>query len=215
MAKSLADLTSYINEMLPNRMNSTTIIDIINSEMLKIFRDMTSTDLSTSITTVANQQQYALPTNCDFDMIIENGIRVFSSAGSTIFQIYRHAGVDDIDNIPNGNRYFEGLTGNFGLYPTPTVSGMPVTVKFQARPSLFGFATTDSTTIVPLDQDYVELLEYRTMARIAKSGNSPDIEMANNYTADSIELRRELKFKRANEKMKTSRHRFSYKDWER
>lgn len=213
MSKTLGQVLSYINELLPNKMNSTTITGLLNSEMLKIFRDMTSTALSTTLVTGSSQALYDLPSNCDFSLITENGISVATSAGSTFFNIYNYAGADEVNEALEGYRYYEGINRTFGIYPIPLSSGLTIAIKYQKRPDLFGFASTDSTTIVPLDQDYVELLELRTMAKIAKSGNSPDIELANNFDADALEMRRELKFKRANERMKTPRKRFSYKDW--
>jgi hypothetical protein len=54
------------------------------------------------------------------------------------------------------------------------------------------------------------------MSRIAKAGNNPDVELANGYEADAMELERRLKMRRALERAKSPRIRHSYKmDWDK
>jgi hypothetical protein len=213
MAETLQQTLDYINEILPNKMNSTTIITLINNEQRKLWRNMTSTSLY-EMYTVANQEIYTLPTDCDFEMITENGILVAgSTTGSTnqTFTAYKYAGKDD---YAGDYVYYEALDETFGIIPIPTVSNKPIHIRYQPRPTLF--ASTDTAVQFNLDEDYIDLIKFRVMSRICKSGNNPDPEMANNYEADAMELERKMKLRKARDKMKTRRRTVSYMEgWNR
>lgn len=209
MADTLAQVLSYIGEILPNRVNSTTIVTLINNELRKSWRDMTSTSLDESYT-VANQSIYTLPTGCEFDAIVEKGILVADSTlGSTTanYTQYSYVGADD---EPVGNSYCKGLADTFILYPTPTASGYPIHVRYQARPTLF--ASSDTSVQFDINQDYVDIIKFKVMSRIAKAGNNPDVSLANNYEADAMELEKKLRMRKALERAKTPRRRISYKE---
>jgi hypothetical protein len=211
MSETIGQFKDYINEFLPSRINSSSITTLTNNEMRKIWQQMTSTEVYDSLTTIANQVYYTLPTDCDFETIVENGIMVCDSTTVTStcnFTSYTYCGPDeDLE----GYRYFEGLGQTFGIYPTPTTDsdGLPIRIKYQKRPTLF--ASTDTSVQFPLDQDYIDLIRFRVMSRIAKSGNNPDIELANNFTMDANEIERKLRMKRANDRVRTPRTRLSYK----
>lgn len=209
MAETLGQSLSYINELLPNRMNSTTIITLINNELRKSWHQMTSTQLY-DFNTVSSQVYYSLPTDCDFDMILENGVMVANTTGSTSYETYSYAGADE---ELTGNKYFQGLGGTLGLYPIPD-NTYNSRIKYQERP--IQFASSDTATQYNIDQDYVDLIKFRVMSRVAKSGNAPDTELANGYELDANELERKLRMKRANMRMKNPRKRFSYQlDWDK
>lgn len=216
MSETIQQFKDYINELLPNRINSTTITILVNNEMRKIWHQMTSTEFYDSLTTISGQVFYSLPSDCDFEMIAENGIMLGDStnavSSTTVFTNYSYSGADE---ELEGYKYFEGLGQTFGIYPAPTsdTDGYPIRIKYQKRPTLF--ASTDSSVQFPLDQDYIDFIRFKVMSRICKSGNSPDIELANNYEADAMEIERKLKLKRARDRSKTPRKRWSYKmDWD-
>lgn len=208
-AKTLGQSLSFINEVLPNKVNSTTIITLINNEQRKIWHHMTSTSLYEAYT-VANQELYSLPTDCEFERIVENGILVGESTnGSTSqsFTPYSYAGKDD---NASDYVYYEGLNDTFGIIPIPTVSNIPIHIRYQPRPIMF--ASTDTNTQYNLNEDFIELIELRTMSRICKIGNNPDAELANNYEADANELERKMKVRLARDKAKNNRRRVSYRE---
>ena len=208
-AKTLQQSLNYINELLPNRVNSTTIVTFINDEQRKLWHHMTSTKIFETYT-VADQELYSLPSDCDFDMIKPNGILVADSTdGSTsaTFKPYSYAGKDD---NASDYVYYEGLNDTFGIIPIPTVTQKPIHIRYQPRPTLF--ASTDTAVQYNLDEDYIELIELRVMSKICKMGNNPDVEMANNYTMDAMELERRMKLRLANKKMKTAPKVVSYRE---
>jgi len=208
-AKTLQQSLNYINELLPNRINSTTIVTFINDEQRKLWQYMTSTKLYETYT-VADQALYSLPSDCDFEMIKPNGVLVATTTdGSTsaTFDPYSYVGKDD---NASDYSYYEGLDGTFGILPVPTVTQKPIHIRYQPRPTLF--ASTDTAVQYNLDEDYIELVELKVMAKICKMGNNPDVEMGNNYTMDAMELERKMKFRMANKKAKTSRRTVSYRE---
>lgn len=207
MAETLGQVLNYINEILPNRMNSTTIVTLINNETRKIWKHMTSTQLY-NFDTITDQAYYNLPSDCDFESIVENGVMISNTTNSTSYTVYTYCGADE---ELTGNRYFEGLTNTFGLYPIPDNS-YSARIKYQERP--LQIASSDTATQFNLDQDYIDVIKFRVMSRVAKSGNNPDVDLGNNFELDAIELEKKLKVKRANERMKNPRYRHSYRlDW--
>jgi hypothetical protein len=207
VSETLSQVLGYINELLPNRMNSTTIVMLINNEQRKIWRQMTSTNYYEMVT-ASSQAIYNLPSDCEFDMIAESGIMLGDSTNAvtstTIFEPYTFCGADD---ELAGNNYYEGVSGTFGLYPVPQYANYPIRIKYQERPTLF--ASSDGSAYFNLDQDYIDLIKFRVMSRVAKSGNNPDVELANNYETDAEQIERKLRLKKANEKLKTSRKKIS------
>lgn len=208
-SKTLGQSLSYINEILPNRVNSTTIITFINNSQRKNWHDMTSTALYEAYT-VANQELYSLPSDCEFESITPNGIYVGDSTnGSTnqTFKTYSYAGKDD---YASDYSYYEGLNGTFGILPVPDVSNKPIHIRYQTRPILF--TSTDTNTQYNLDEDWIELIECEAMAMICKMGNNPDSELSNNWTMEAMEIRKRMKLKQANKKTKSTRKRISYQE---
>ena len=209
MAETLAQYLSYINEVLPSRVNSTTIITLTNNELRKHWRDMTSTSLY-SLNTVANQYIYTLPTDCEFDSIVEKGILVSDSTiGSTSINYTQYSYVGSDDEAVS-NSYCKGIGNTFVIYPTPEYSNYDIHIRYQARPTLF--ASSDTAVQFDINEDYIDLVRFRVMSRIAKSGNNPDVALGNNYEMDAMELEKKLKLRKALEKAKSPRRRVSYKE---
>ena len=212
MAETLQQALDYINEILPNRINSTTIIMFINQEQRKIWHSLTSTNMY-EFETSSGVSLYSLPTDCELEYIVENGIQISDSTGAvtstTLWNTYDYAGADE---ELTGSRYYEALD-NFGLYPVPEQTGLKGRIRYQERPTLF--ASTDTGISFNLDEDWIDFIKFKVMSRIAKSGNNPDVELANNYEADAIEIKKDLEMRKKKEEVKTPRYRYSYKDgWE-
>lgn len=209
MAETLQQYLNYISEVLKNKVNSTTIITFTNNEIRKLWRDMTSTKLY-EMYTVADQELYTLPTDCVFEMITENGILVGQSTqGSTnqSYQTYRYGGKDD---YASDYVYYEGTSNLFGILPVPEVSNKPIHIRYQAKPTLF--ASSDTAVQFDITEDYIDLIRFRVMSRIAKTGNNPDIEMGNNYQMEADELEKQMRLRKARDKMKSNRRRVSYRE---
>lgn len=211
MAETVAEFISLLNEMYPNSVNSSTIYTLINNEKRKYWDILSSTgtylfNLSSGV------QDYTLPTNCEFTKIKENGLSVFNTTSTAYtstntFENYHYVGQDE---EVTGNVFFENYTtSKLSINPIPT-NGFLARLTYQKRPDIY--ATSDSTSIWDLDQDYIDLIRYKVISRIAKMGHSPDVEIANNYEMDAMELERKIRMKQANYKVKTTRKRTSYRE---
>jgi hypothetical protein len=209
MAETLGQVLNYINTFLPHSIASSDVVALINAEQRKVWEDLTSTNLY-EFYTVANQPTYSLPTNCRIENIVENGVMIATSTGAvtttTIFETYSYCGPDD---ELEGNRYYEALD-EIGISPVPD-NIYPARIKYQEY--FTAFASSDTNMQFNLDQDYIDIIKFKVMSRIAKSGRFPNVELANNYEMDARELERKMKVGKAKEKVKTNRTRWSYQDW--
>lgn len=215
MAETLGQVLTYVDELLDNSFATNTKIGIINNEVSKIWKYMTSTQLYSLDIVNANDDEvqtiYDLPSDVDFDEIKDVLINESTEAVSStsIFKPYKYAGDDD---KLTGRQYYNHL-GSLGLYAsTQLKAGYTGRVKYQERPTVF--TSTDTSVQFNLDQDWIDYIKFRTMERIAKSGPNPDVTLGNNYAMESEELKRRLMVNIANKKVKTARTKISYKDWE-
>lgn len=211
-AKTLGQVLTYINEVLPNALNTTTIITFINDELRGIWKDATSTKIG-EFNTVSSQYYYSLPTDCDFDMISENGLYIATSTGvpTSTFTYNKYSYAGDDEEL-DGYKYYFVPGGFMGVYPIPD-KNYNAKLKYQARPTLFS-STNDSTTYFDIDQDSIMYLQDKVMAKVAKSGNAPDVDLANNYEMDAEEKKRKIRYEHRRERAKSPRIRWSYKeDW--
>lgn len=209
MSETLQDVLTYIDTLLPNSLTTATKVGLINAEQRKVWEHMTP-DTMYEFTTVNGQRTYTLPTNVSIDMILENGVLIASSteavSDDTVFQPYSLAGYDE---DMTGSKFYDAF-GTLGLYPIPD-NGYPARLLYQEYPTIF--ASSDTAVQFNIDQDYVDLIKFKVMARVAKSGRFPNVDLANNYEADATQLERKMKTRMANKRAKTPRTRWSYKSW--
>lgn len=76
------------------------------------------------------------------------------------------------------------------------------------------YTTTNSTGTLDIDPDYTELVKSRLISKVAKTGDFPDIDMANNWEYESVEMNRNIRLKRNQKIQKTRGNKISYRDWE-
>jgi hypothetical protein len=208
MAETMGQMQTYIQEVLPSGINSTTIVTFINQELRMHWEDLTSTNYY-EFDTVTDQAIYALPSDMEFEMIAENGVLIANTtatvSSTTVFEDYEYCGPED-ELI--GSRFYDAI-GSIGIYPVPN-NGYPARIRYQERPTLF--ASTDTSVQFNIDQDYVDLIRYRVMAMVARSGNAPDVDLANNYMVSAMEVERRIKMRNAKKRAKISQSRISYQE---
>lgn len=206
--ETLADFLSYVNEILPNRVNSTTIVKFVNEESRQIWKYMTNIEYDYSLKTSSGIALYSLPTACQLDAIKSVMVSDSTAITSTCsFSDYTFIGQD---GELTANNYYVGVNGSIGLYPVPTVTGYNIQLEYQERPTIFGYATSDTTTLFNLDRDYLDFIRCKVMSRVAKTGNSPDVEMANNYEMDARVLEKKMKLEKARLNFKRNSNKISY-----
>jgi hypothetical protein len=206
---TLGNVLTYIDTVYPNKFGSTMKISFINDEQRKIFKFMNPSGMAT-FNTVADQFSYALPSDCDIDQIQQVLVTSSTEAvdSETTFDNYEFAGLDQ--EMSGGNFYYD-VFGKIGVFPVPDKNGYTGRIIYSKRPVLFT-STDDSAVELNLEEDWLDYIKFRVISRIAKSGSYPDIDLANNYEADAMEIERRLKMDRANRKMKNPRERISYQE---
>lgn len=211
--KSIADIKLLVDEFIPNRVQSTTKNKLID-EIARTIRHYTPDVKVWSTQTVANQQVYDLPTHIRVDDIIRfefspttyNSTTVVSS--TLYWDFYKFVGYEDRNK---SNIFYRGTTKaseseRVGINPIPEDVNY-IRVMYWDYPQ-----TSDSTDVI--ENDYMtDYIQYKLMARIARIGNHPRIDLSNNYEIEAEAALRKLKQDREKIKLALSPKRISYKDW--
>ena len=209
MAKTLQQVLDFIDTFLPNPLTTQNKIDLINDEIATLWKDMTSTSYY-SFDTIAEQSLYTMPNDMNFEMIIEAGLMISNStkavSSTTVFNDYKYYGPSEEFR---GNAFYDALDGVLGVYPIPDAI-YPARIRYQPRATVY--ASSDTALTLDLSQDYIKLIQYKTMAMVAKAGNAPDIDLANNWTMDAEQVERDMKMDAAKKKRKMSRERISFRE---
>ena len=184
------------------------VIDWINQCQSEVWRYMASTEMY-EFDTIASQAIYTLPSNCAFDMI--KSIQVSNSTtidGMEGYTTYEYAGSND---ELTGNQYYDAL-GQIGIYPIPTSDGAGYSVKltYEASPTQLSAGTL--STVPSINTEYQDILKFRAMKNIAQSGNSPDVELANNYQREEDAIMGKIRIDYYKRKQKLPRKTWNYQD---
>ena len=214
MAETLGQVLNYVDKVFPNSFDSDFKVGVINNEVAKIWKYMTSTQLYSfdivDASTSEVQTIYSLPSDMDFDEIKDVLINKSTATvtSTSVFETYKYAGDDD---YLTGQQYYNHL-GSIGLYSsTQLKSGYHARIKYQERP--FVFNSTDTTKQFNLDPDWIDYIKFRTIERVAKSGRNPDVILGNNYAIEAEDIKKRLMANISNKKVKTARSKVSFKDW--
>lgn len=210
MSDTLQNALDYINTMTPNKLSQDFKITLINNELRKIWRQMTSTNLY-DFNTVESQSVYTLPSYIEFDMItgVYMSDTTAPATSSTVFTSYEYTGPDD---ELTSNQYYNHLN-NLGIYPAATSAGYIGRVFYGERPTLFSTNSTDLDNEFDIDEDYVDLVKLRTMEKVAQS--QKDTSLANDYQDEFQKLDKDMKIQSAIKRAKNPRETWSYAEWRR
>lgn len=158
--------------MYPDTLFITDLELIHKEEYIKFKRLKNRPTKDSTITTVANQLEYTLPTNCSIENIIQMTVTIDSE--DYIFEF-----ADGEQDIASGDYYRYGSTdAKFELLRDEKAidtTGYAVTIKYYPKPT----AITLANQTPELDSDYHNLLIYRLFARIASIGETLDSDIAN------------------------------------
>jgi len=173
--------------------------------------------------TVSSSMAYTMSTDCRIDninvVLVSDATATTAITSTTVWEQYKHYGIDE---TLTGNLYFAPITEHFqssvgfssqlSFYPESTVL-RAARVYYTAMPALVGATSSDSTTLIGLDDEYEEVLKAGLMERIAKSGNNPDIELGNNYALEYRSELRRAKMDFYGRKQKTPKTRWGHAEW--
>lgn len=192
-----------------NSFPDATVIGWMNDTQNEIWKWMSSTD-QYQFSTIAGQALYTIPDDMRLDRI--QSVQVSDSTvidGTEGYLTYVFAGQDD-ELV--GNQYFDAL-GEIGLYPVPsTAAGTGHSVKITYEPRPVQLSTSTLATVPSLDADYQDILKWRVLRDIARSGRDPDTDLANNYQADYDALFARIKLDYYKRKQAEPKRQLPYND---
>jgi len=185
---TLSEILDMIDLLYNNNFSDNEKTIILNQQLRMIFRDLQNEEFY-EFTTIADQCFYAMASDMSIDFIEYVGLTTDTTVTSnSSFTEYSFAEMSD---VLSGYKYFDGLSGNIGLYPVPSTTGYNVRIRYKERPVLLD--STNQSVTPNIKEDYHMALVYATISEIASAGSNPDIDIANNYTNKFNAILRELK----------------------
>lgn len=158
----------YDPEVTSETQVDSAIIDYLNSALMRLDKVALLDELY-EIPTIAGQNMYELPLDCELSNVVE----VSRQYGGTAVRCrYARDG-----ELMYGNRYFNAYGNMMGIYPTPTKDGDKITVVYKHTPR--PVKTLDDP--VEVADKWIDLLVFSMVADVTAGGNNPDIELSNNY----------------------------------
>lgn len=158
----------YDPEVTSETQVDSAIIDYLNSALMRLDKVALLDELY-EIPTIAGQNMYELPLDCEMSNIVE----VSRQYGATAIRCrYARDG-----ELMYGNRYFNAYGNMLGIYPTPPRDGDKITVVYKHTPR--PVKTLDDP--VEVADKWIDLLVFSMVADVTAGGNNPDIELSNNY----------------------------------
>jgi hypothetical protein len=214
MGKTIAEILSWVDEVVPNKLNSTTkqifISDLIgDGDFSKYNTKKTWWDTQT----VADQAEYNLPSGVEITDISYVGISPTTynstdvTGSTTIYTEHKFKGMTE----EKETAYTE-YTTQLVIYPTPDDAyHMRIIYKPMYRGSYN--ASTDTTTLIDADKPLIDWLQNKVAAKVCKSMAFPRIDLGNNYELEAETKLSNAKINYFKKKRATSKTNISYKSW--
>jgi hypothetical protein len=217
MAKlTLSEILADIDTRLPNIFTETQKINWLNMVARKYYK-YAPHEVELPITLTSGIGSYCTDSSDGFKFENLNYVKFYNTTAavsSTDVASYELYGKDAIYEHGQAGSFLYDSSGSLGISPVPTTSGYRAIVNYNKYPATL---TTDNSTTYPDIMDgYEEILVFGTMQIMAKSGISPDIDIANNAQADLSEVLSQARLELSRKKYKArGRNRVSYKEiWE-
>ena len=158
----------------------------------------------------SSSMEYSLSTNIRIDKIKAVYIADSTLATSTtVWQEHEYVGAGNTLEgyqyyVPNIEHYNTTAVNTIGLYPNSTEERYGRIYYNSLLPAL------TTTTTPSFNEEWHDIIKFGVMEIIAKSGNNPDIELANNYHREYRDMLREIKKATATKKWKRPRYKWNY-----
>jgi len=213
MNKSISSIISYVNEVLPNAVQSTTLNTFID-EIVRTVKHYTPNIAVWSTQTVADQQAYTLPDHINVRDIISMHISNTTYNATTLvtstldWNPYRFVGYEDREK---GLAYFRATTVGSSAERI-CLSPIPDDVVYMKTMYWGSPQTSESTDIIKNDY-MVDYIQNKLLAMIAKTGTYPRIDLANNYELEAMQNLTRLKLERKKVERELKERFKGYKDW--
>lgn len=185
MSKSVADIIAWVDEKVPNKVESTSKVIFLKellghgSEAYKFNTEVEWYDTATA----ADTNEYNLPSGVKVQDIVWIGVSntTYNSTDvlgtTTPFTEYKFYGLED---SKIGSRYTE-YTTQLSISPTPDDA---YHMRILYKPN-YANTSSNTTTILNMSGPLIEYLQNKVAASVCKSGSFPRIDLGNNYERDA------------------------------
>lgn len=213
MAKTVAQITAWVDTMIPNAMDSTTKYILLEDIFDDVKRYNIEYVVSDTTPTVANQSIYSLPTGVHWRDLVYVGVSntTFNSTNvmgsTTLFTEHKYRTLRQNDV---GLSWIENSSSSIILSGIP---GNAYHMRFRYLPSLTANSSSDSTTIVPANDEIIDYIQNKLAAMVAKSGAFPRVDLANNYEMEAQDAKSKVMIESAKFRWNRNKDSISYKEW--
>lgn len=191
---TLQEILNYVDRKKPNsESNANKVIDL-NKLQLEIFTKLNALSYNVKMatdTTVADQSEYDLPTNCRIENVRFIEVETYEDSGE--YDKYYYDGPQE-EVIRLDKIFKRGSTNlKYSLLDDQSYLGaadLTIKVYYYPRPSLLSAGTLGATP--DLEEEYHPLLCYGLIVELCNQGNYPDVEMANYYQSKYDEFFRDV-----------------------
>jgi hypothetical protein len=215
--KTVGDFINYVNSIVPNAI-ATTDKYVYLQDICKDIKDYNSYYDTWDTNSSTNAAFYNFPSsdinwrdvlwvgvsNSTYDVAISPSTMPYSD-----YTEYKYKGMDESAAT---QQWCE--VGSSGV----TFYGLSTEDKHWLRykcipPLVFGFASSDSTTIIKVDDMITGYIQNKLAAVVCRSGAFPRIDLGNNYEMEALEALGKLKLRKKQLETRTAKFKRSYKDW--
>lgn len=211
---TVQQLISKIDRLYVGASTDTDKVSFMNEAIDKLSPYFDNT-IRATITTVADTDHYALPSDCtDVSQIVALGV----SKNLTIddrydYYYYKKATMFDYPRDRNGYYQDVSTTGvkSLVLYPAPTTSGYTISILFE-KP-MVNLSATALTESPEFDSKYHILLVYWACKMLASAGSAMDTTQADMFTKLWDDGLNELYAKRTHENLSHPKRRKDNIQW--
>jgi hypothetical protein len=145
--------------------------------------------------TVADQEEYDLPSDCQIFNIVNMTIEVETVESSGEYDEYKFRAFDEISVDSTGNYFTRGSTSSkYFIYESGEIiddNDRTIRIRYYPDPTIIDSAD-DTPTLSSMYHDY---FIYMLAAENAACGTDPDVELANYWRSEAEEYYNEMKYR--------------------
>lgn len=177
------ELITLTDSLYPNAESDTVKVAYMNIAIRSLSPYFGIIKEDDSLVTVADQDNYALPSGID-DVSQILMLAIGDQASPTTRYNYTRYNLSARDDNPvNGNSYWQIVdsdgTKKLAIYPEPTTADLPIVIRYQAR--LAELSATSLSTEPEFDSYYHDMLAFYCAHAICASGVSADRSQADMF----------------------------------
>lgn len=215
--KTVGDIVSYVDRVVPNALATTDkmgfLLDIarnIREYNLNYETYDTNTSTNVNIYTVPSSHLsyrdiiWLGVSNSTYDVAISQ-----STCPISDYTEFKYKGKDE---DTGSNQWLEHGSSAVYIYGLSTQNKH--WLKYRCVPHLeFGLNSSDSTTIVNVDNVLTDYIQNKLAAKVCRSGAFPRVDLSNNYELEAQELLSKVRLNKRILDTKRNPLKIGYRDW--